>query len=198
MTRAILALLFLPLPTIAAPARKAKETDLYFPTKVGDTLVYEVKAGDATNEFTEVVTKVEPLGDAVLVSLSRRVGTEDRLKEKVAVASNGLARRWFAQRELDPPHPLLKLTPGGTWTVEGAAAKNPRKSAYAEGKAEEISVPAGKYQAIPVEETLSTAVKGSSITHWYAPRVGLIKSVARVGDSGPSVTTTLKSFTPGK
>jgi hypothetical protein len=65
---------------------------------------------------------------------------------------------------------------------------------YTVGKVEEVEVPAGKFQAIRVEE--KTDVLLESATRWYAPGVGLVKAVSTLGKN--EQIQVLKSYTCGK
>jgi hypothetical protein len=101
------------------------------------------------------------------------------------------------------PIPLLKLPAkfGDTWNAEIRSAAYDMvvsKSTYKVGKEELIEVPAGKFNAIPVETYSDKATDPEKplSTTWFAPGVGIVKSIWLGGTAKPS--TVLKSFTEGK
>jgi hypothetical protein len=61
---------------------------------------------------------------------------------------------------------------------------------------EVVEVPAGKFRALWVESKLESAAPTPTGTYWYAPGVGVVKSV--LNTSTGVQTTVLKSFTSGK
>jgi len=169
----------------AAPAPKAKET-VYFPTKEGDTRVYEIRTGaKVEGGYTDVVTKVEKKDGALQVTITReRAGTTDFVTT-IAVTSEGLTRVAIDGMTLEKPIPLLKMPAkvGTKWEVDGGAK-------YSVTKEEEVEVPAGKFQAIRVESVAGT----SKSTLWFAPGVGLFK----MASDGSDRVQVLKEFKGGK
>jgi len=187
----------------SAPALKGKAS-YYHPTKEGDKRVYEMRAGDAVSESVDVVMKVEQKGDTLIVTVGRELKEGVQSLSKLEVSEKGVIRVGTADRDLPTPRPLLKLPakPGDQWTYELRApdgAEQPRTT-YTVGKVEEVEVPAGKFQAIRVDSVMTLpgaavepTIRGSA---WYAPGVGLIKSVSDAG--GRERIQVLRSFTPGK
>jgi hypothetical protein len=69
--------------------------------------------------------------------------------------------------------------------------------AYTRGKAEEVEVPAGKFEAVRVEGVVDLGTgRTQKSVEWHAVGVGVVKLVVDRG--GGEQTTVLKSFTPGK
>jgi hypothetical protein len=169
----------------AAPAPKSKDS-VYFPTKEGDTRVYEFRAGEKVEAaYTDVVTKVEKKDGALHVTITReRVGTTPFVTT-IAVSSEGLFRVAANDEKLEKPIPLLKMPAkvGTKWEADGGAK-------YTVTKEEEVEVPAGKFQAIRVELVTGT----SKTTLWFAPNVGLIK----MAGEGSDRVQVLKEFKGGK
>jgi hypothetical protein len=64
------------------------------------------------------------------------------------------------------------------------------------GREEEVEVPAGKFKALRVEAEQELGANVFKSTLWYAPGVGLVKSVTNT--NGTERVQVLKSFTPGK
>jgi hypothetical protein len=169
---------------------KAAPAVLYFPTRVGDRRVYRY----GEKEFTDIVDRVEQVGETKVVTVTRRTGkgTPD-LAERIAVSEKGLARLESFGWRLDPPVWLLKL-PAKTG-FEWSRARDSDTGKYLDIRtirgSEMIEVPAGRYSAVKVtlRTTIDNRQKG---VFWFAPGVGLVKS--EYGDK----TQILKSFTPAK
>lgn len=202
MSRAVaaLAILVASLVASAAPALKGKGEPLYYPTKVGDKLVYELQSGGGPgNEVAETVTRVDKNEGALLVSIERELKGRKTAPSQFSVSEKGVTRIATSGRELPVPIPLLKLPakPGDTWTWEpDAGGGPPSKTTYTLGKEEEIEVPAGKFRALRVESEQDLGGRVFKSTLWYAPGVGLVKSVMNNGATDR--VQVLKSFTPGK
>src|SRR5262245_59338414 len=169
----------------AAPAPKAKEW-VYFPTREGDTRVYESRSGEKVEGgYTDVVTKVEKKDEAVHVTITRERPGAAAFITTIAVTSEGVFRVAIDGEKLEKPIPLLRMPAkvGTKWELDGGAK-------YAVTKEEEVEVPAGKYQAIRVE----LASGESKTTLWFAPGVGLIK----MASAGSDRVQVLKEFKRGK
>ena len=106
----------------------------------------------------------------------------------------------IADRDLPTPTPLLKLPakPGDKWEWEQVAPGGTGvvTTVFTVGKPEQVEVPAGKFEAIPVEH--GTDLRGRTVkaTTWHAPGVGVVKMVTYSGAS--ERTQVLKSIRPGK
>ena len=201
MSRLPAALLLLaPTVAVAAPAPKGRAPEFYFPTTEGARRVYETRQGDSTTEHTEVVTRVERKDGAFRVTVGQPVEGEVRVTGTLEVSAKGVFRVANAAGELPAPVPLVKPSarPGDTWTWEreGPAGFGPVTTKYTAGPEEEVTVPAGKFRARRVEQETELKGRVTKYTQWYAPGVGLVKSVGTSG--GPERTQVLKSFTPGK
>ncbi|QEL17593.1 hypothetical protein [Limnoglobus roseus] len=204
MLRALVTLVVLTPLAVAAPPPKAadEKAGLYYPTTVGTKWVLETKAGDATTESTVTVTGVVEKDGVFRVTTETVRATAAAAGPRATavtheVSAAGLATVARAGAELKIPQPLLKLPAkkGDTWGVgNGPAAGG---MTYTVGEPVEVEVPAGKFKAIPVERTESGAAGGTPFTStlWYAPGVGLVKSVVKLRDQ--ERTTVLKSFTLG-
>ena len=202
MFRFSVAFLALWAPTaVAAPAVKGKAV-FYHPTKVGDTRVYETTSNNVgLQEHTEEVTKVETKDGTFQVIVKRSNAGPAGADSTFEVSEKGVTRLKLGTRETLTPLLRLPAKEGDTWTSQpqppaGAAPIN-AKQIYTIGKEEDVEVPAGKFKAIRVEtESFVEDEKRASASAWYAPGVGLVKSVTRLGTN--ERTMVLKSFNPGK
>jgi hypothetical protein len=189
-------------PLLAAPGSKRKEGELYYPVKDGAKRVMEMVT---TGKFVgsavvavDTVTKVEAKGGKYRVTVER-VTSDRETKEKplvtvYEVADKGLARVTSGGKDLPEPVVMLKLPAktGETWTRGDSATK----TTLTTGKEEEVEVPAGKFRAIPVTAEFDRGGQPTKTTVWYAPEVGMVKTVTTAG--GIDIAHVLKSFTPGK
>jgi hypothetical protein len=186
---------------LAAPGLKDKPA-LYYPTKEGDSRVYEMKRKDGTStEYVQVVTKVEAKEGVVRVTLGMVDGGETSLWAEVEVSQAGVVRRTAAGLKVDPPEAVIKLPfkPGEKWEYQpkrkdgGLVAKK----YYTSVAEEEVEVPAGKYKAIRIDKTWDDRRGPNRSAEWHAPGVGLVKQSTFEG-STETVGYVLKSFKPGK
>jgi hypothetical protein len=198
VSRILLLALAAAAPVVAAPLTKDKPV-YYYPTRVGDTRVYETTSRRATTESKDEVTKVEVKDGALLVWTGRSVGGRPAVTQ-LAIVTERAVYRPFGTNTEDRSNPILKLPakPGESWTHErqpppGAAPGPEAKATYTIGKEEEIEVPAGKFRAVQVVVEVTFGGKDSGkTTYWHAPGIGLVKAVM------PTETTVLKSFKAGK
>jgi len=179
------------LSVVAAPVTPApptKDADkYYFPTKVGDTLVYEVTKGKSPpEEATDVVTAVEKKDGVLVVSVT---GTRGKIKmdTKTAVSDKGVFRVANAGIALASPMPQLKLpiTIGESWTYDHETIPGvpPNKMKYTVAAEEKLELPAGKFTAVRVDMESEVAGAKFHESRWYAAGVGQVKQVVKYGDS---------------
>jgi hypothetical protein len=199
MHRLILALVLLPTLAVSAPALKEKAA-LYYPTQVGDTLVYETDVGGKTTEHTEIIDRVEEKEGVVTVQTVRVLKDVKRPVSKIQVSERGVLRVGTQLKDYPTPMTMLKLPAkaGDKWESNiGGAIGNQLHKIVGE---EEVKVPAGTYNAIRVEMTVQLPAEAGmrevKQTHWFAPGVGVVKISTNMG--GSERVQVLKSFTPGK
>jgi hypothetical protein len=213
-------LAFLSLPVFvvavshAAPVPKGPAEKPYIATAAGTVLVYswtttDDKGGASRNEVAEVVTAVKPMDAGLVITRSHKLeGSEYAASDTFLLSEKGLfttgtsmtgpgisgERGW----KFDPPACLLKLPfkDGAKWEYDIPAQPGGLVGVKATNTAfgpEEVTVPAGKYMAIRVEQR-STTTNGTEVTttFWYAREVGLVKM------ANADVVQELKSFTPPK
>jgi hypothetical protein len=183
---------------VAAPGPKGKDELLYYPVKEGAKRVMAISVSGTKlgqgRESVETVSKVEEKDGKYRVTMLQEWPGQAPKKNGhtsvLDVSSKGLIRVASGGRDLPEPVTLLKLPAkaGDTWMVADATSTV--------GKEEEIEVPAGKYKCIPVTSEYGPAGRPVKTVSWYAPAVGLVKSVTTSGDI--ETIYTLKSFSPGK
>jgi hypothetical protein len=171
------------------PAHLGRPPVYYFPTTVGTKLEYE----EPGRQLTMIVTGVREQGGARVVSVGR-VAPDDSVTPlmTMAVTGTGLYRLERGGRKLDTPEVWLQLPaePGDAWDYStGDLSIQPRaKVSSVVVGTEEVTVPAGTFRCVGVR----CLVRDRSVTYWYAPDVGLVKTEAATW------TEVLKSYTPGK
>jgi len=199
-----LVIFVLPLAVVslaAAPLPKARDKAAPFlMTTEGDKKVSECHADGSVHELIEVVSKVEKKGDTLRVTISRQ--SDGRSSDDVTfeASAEGVFLVAVAGKERAARRPDLRLPAkeGDTWSWEeeepGVA---PAKHTKTVAKWEEVEVPAGKFQALRIEARLDSPGSPTRTgTYWFAPGMGVIKSVL---NTSPGVqTTVLTSFKPGK
>jgi hypothetical protein len=171
----------------------------YYPTTVGAKWVFHGGGQD----FTLVVSKVEDVKGAKVVSVELVDGERRRPYESVEVSESGLVRTVTFHGKPDPPDVVLKapFNTGTSWPFDhpGGSEDRPRiKGTYEIAGVEKIKVLAGTFEAVRVDTNFPAVPGGkierSKVSAWYAPNVGLVKLT---GTDGKDIWQ-LKSFTPGK
>ncbi|MDY3551082.1 hypothetical protein R5W24_000156 [Gemmata sp. JC717] len=199
--RSLVVLATLVFTTAASSAPVPKDVGqpvLYFSVREGDQSVFEVTGSSGTYDLTETVTKVVAKDGCMWVTVERRATKTTTVVYQVS--AKGVSRVATNDQELAEPHALLKVPTkaGDTWTAKADTPTGP-STVYTAGKEEKVDVPAGKFMAIPIEGKITAQNGNGRIairTSWYAPNVGIVKMVYKVGDGVE--TRTLKSFKPGK
>ena len=168
-----------------APLPEGVSPQYYFPTVVGSKWTYD----DSINRqggYGEVITKSEKKDGRFIVTVKSTsldwVDSDATTIAQYIVSKDGV----FLSAELlesddhkafhDPPICLLKLPfkKGDKWDRDAKTGKWPRVAV----KAEKIKVPAGTFEAIRVEqESPDFGEKVTRATWWFAPSVGIVKTV---------------------
>lgn len=176
-------------PAAPVPQHLMKSPVYYFPTKVGTTLEYE----DAGSTRTLVITGVSDRGGAKHVAVGRLAGDRSVSHAMtMAVTGTGLYRVERAGRTFDTPEAWLVLPADRdrTWEYHAGdpTVAPPAVASQRVIGTQDVTVPAGTFRCVGV----NSFHNGRSVTYWYAPDVGLVKTEAATW------TEVLKSFTPGK
>lgn len=178
--------LFLPALAVAAPVPKAKEISPPIPMTVGDSREYEyLTDGKSSGGYTELVTEVEKQKDgSTHVTVKTAITGGETYTTTFAVSDGELSAVVVRDKKLAKPTLWLKLplTAGSKWEDV-----NTKVEVAAE---EEVEVAAGKFKAMKVEKTTGQG----TWTTWYAPGVGIVKSIATV----TKTELELKTHKPGK
>lgn len=182
---------------VAAPVPKAMAPALYFPVVEGTKRVMQTKPGG--REATETVSKVTEKDGTYTVTVTVTVESTGRTDEvRYEVSAKGVFALTLPGTEKGEPAALLKLPAmeGETWTTERTVRGKGTVTTYTVGKEEEVTVPAGKYKAIPVTAAVDLGGTSLTTTTWYAIGVGVVMSVNESRRSRPRQELT--EFSPGK
>ena len=176
----------------AAPVPpEARKPMLYYPTRVGDELVYD-RGGV---EVTHVVTSVAEKDGVKVVSIGERSGGSVSPFEKMEVSAKGLTRLEISGQQITPlvmlrvPHPKgdkWEFTTSGAWG-SGVEVKGTKVVTGPES----LKLGDRTYESIAVESEYTLNGGKLKATFWYSPNVGLVKQT-----SSQNQSLTLKAFTP--
>jgi hypothetical protein len=192
----------------------AKANSIPFPVAVGNTWVYQTKAGGATGRTTNRIVAAGPGSAGYLVTVSSAsslagagsagtagytfypdgtIGYPAPSVNGVAVTGGGI--RWPNAAALASGHAYhstLQLQVGGSQENAGV-------NVYGAGT-ETVTVPAGTYQASVVETTIAAKGETIEVTTWIAQGVGTVKTEIQIHGAGAAGLTTseLLSFTKVK
>jgi len=177
-------------PAAPVPQHLMKKPPVYyFPTKVGTKLEYE----EPSRKLTMLVTAVSERGGAKIVTVGQ-VAADESVKPlmTMTVTGTGLYRTERVGRTLYAPEVWLQLPAerDQSWdypTGDPTILPRPTSRQRVIGT-ESVTVPAGTFRCIGV----NSYYNGHTLTCWYAPDVGLVKTEAATW------TEVLKSYTPGK
>jgi hypothetical protein len=183
---------------LGAEPKKADRSSLYFPVRVGTKWVYEVKTEDRTFEIIEVITHTEEKDGRYRVFVGREADGKVTPLLTAEVSADGVAWISAGDREYKSPSRQVKLPVknGEKWAWQGDDPEEKIKMSYRTVGEEEVEVAAGKHRAVRVEATSEFGGKAVITTDWFAPAVGRVRSISKIGDRETVVT--LKQFTPGK
>lgn len=182
-----IAMLLLPDP------KPAKSAATYFPTRVGDKWVYSIKSKSGKEkeiELIEEITAVSERGGVLTVTVSR-AGEDGKMyknREREISAEGILQVKNAIGERYDSPWIHLKLPHKAeqSWKVAQLGA------VYIAYGPEKITVPAGTFAAIRVEQRNPVARDRVTQTEWFAVRYGIVKLET------PDSIIVLKSFTPAR
>lgn len=118
-------------------------------------------------------------------------------EDQFEVSNHGIAALVIGGTPLREPvfHLRLPAKAGETWVAEEQVVGDVvfSRRTFTTGPEEEVEVPAGKFRAIRVDVTTP---HGAS-SNWYAPGVGLVKTVLKTSDGRESAPIqALRSFVP--
>jgi hypothetical protein len=191
-----------------------KANSIPFPVAVGNTWVYQTKAGGATGRTTNRIVAAGPGSAGFLVTMSSAttlagagsagtagytfypdgtIGYPAPAVSGVAVTGGGI--RWPNATALASGHAYhstLQLQVGG-------AQENAGVNVYGAGT-ETVTVPAGTYQASVVETTIAAQGETIEVTTWIVQGIGTVKTQIQIHGAGTAGLTTseLLSFTKVK
>jgi hypothetical protein len=194
MHLSLLALFLVAFPALAAPRLKAS---YFHPTRVGDRREYEVSGAQAFT-FTEVVTRIDDRDGRLLVSMDMDKEGKGYRQHPFEVSATGVYRARTTGTEAIP---VVKLPAkvGDAWSPRPwPTGVSMTFTVLAVDEA--IEVPAGKFKAVCVEEVTKLGDEVMSTTKsWYAPDVGVVKSVTSFsGGKVKDRVQVLKAFKRGK
>ncbi|HEX3147822.1 MAG TPA: hypothetical protein VHR66_07035 [Gemmataceae bacterium] len=198
-----------------AISEEPKSKTLYFPTTVGDRLVFDVKSGDNRFEKVDEVTSAKSQYGANLVEIRTTIKDGTPTTAMYEVSDKGVYQVMEGSNFLPGRACLVRLPlmKGDTWEWKMTA----KESEPAKGQQpdmveiiatctvvgeEEIEVGAGKFKVARVEMSFEFMGFTTRVTSWLAPGRGPVRVQIESGESIDSLKTdvmiSLKSFTPGK
>lgn len=167
-----------------------------FPLIKGSQWEFDVNVNGMALSVAQEMTQVTKKGDQTTATLTTKVNGMD-IEEELSIDDKGIHRHSFNNMKLDKPMLSFKYPVQPQKWTESVKVQGMDLDVKMEMKAaEDVTVPAGKYKAIPV--VIEVSVQGQEITatNYYAEGVGIIKQDANL--AGTKFTSELKKYTPGK
>jgi hypothetical protein len=167
-----------------APRAKQKHTD-YYPMKPGTKWTYLVDSGNGkTVAVTNQIAKTETIDGKSLARLEASVNGGVVATEHLTSTAEGVFRCRYNGVEVSPSLCIFKypFKENATWEADASIGAQQLRVKLVSGKLEDVSTPAGKYKAAPVET--ETTVAGTKIKAklWFAPDVGIVKQDTEIGE----------------
>ena len=183
-------------PLLAAPVPKAaKAKPDYYPLGLGAKWEYVRNQDPDTVWGEEVTTADDKDGAKVATVRIQPSGNGNGYDTSYKADKDGWYFVTQGSATYDPPAKFISADPkpGDTWELKYQMNGTEYEATATVGDAEEVTVPAGKYTAIPVTITFGKPVQRRAYTNWIVSGVGMVKQV-----SNGRVTQELKSYTAGK
>lgn len=169
---------------LAGAADDKVKDSTYFPLKIGTKRHYRVGA----TKLTLQVAKHEKIGDVMCALIETLKDGNIVTTEHVAVKDDGVFVYSNSGQKPDVPFQILKLPPkkGDTWKVMVKFMNAELTGGFTSGE-EEVTVPAGKYQAVTATSSGFQSPDGEgnmqevAFKFWFAPKVGQVKQTIKIG-----------------
>lgn len=199
MPRTLLAVVLIPLSAGFAQEKKGdKPPPIFFPLAKGTKWEYVLKGAEGVSWVHEVTDVSEPKkGERAVVTLTSTIFDQKRVVGKYSADATAVYEHTRGSTELDAPLLMLKLPvkAGNKWTEKFKYVGDVTAD-YEVKEAVELKLPAGKYTAYPVVQSISTELGKSTVTNWYADGVGMVKQEIKA--FGKPDVIELKAFFPAK
>lgn len=189
------AALLLVLSIGAAAQEKAEDKVplVVFPNAVGSEWTFQ----NGAMQITERIAAYEKIGDEECARLDTIYDGKVVASEHIAFRQDGIYRVAIAGKRIEPPFLFVKLPPehGAQWKVkcrvDGADLSGDFNSLITE-----VTVPAGKFQALSVlGKNFKAGDKKLEFETAFAPGVGKVRHAVRI--DGRETLLELKAFAPG-
>jgi hypothetical protein len=172
----------------------------YYPLKAGTKWHYQLDTTDGQKiQLTSQIGGIDNVDGKDLARLEIFAnGQKLPQTEHLESRDDGVYRVRMNNVDVTPPICLIKypLKPGQTWGAETTTGGQKMKVDCSEGKAEEVQVPAGKYQAIPCTFVATAGPAKFTSVFWFAEDVGIVKQKSEIG--AQTVTMELTKYEAAK
>src|SRR5262249_17564341 len=171
----------------------------FFPIKAGTKWHYQVDQGTGQKgTMVNQIAKIESIGGKEVARLESVVNGNVVATDYLSANNQGLFPNRHNNIEVSPQNCLMKypLKEGATCETQTKFSDQQLSVTGREGKSEDVQVPAGKFQAIPVVVEATTNGMKISTSFWFAENVGIVKQTLDWG--GKTVNVELVKFEPGK
>jgi hypothetical protein len=195
----ILILLASGLPGEAQAPKSGQTLPNYYPLKPGTKWTYLVDSGNGrTVAVTNQIAKTETIDGKSMARLEASVNGGVVATEHLTSTAEGVFRCRYNGVEVSPPLCILKypFKADATWEADATIGAQNLKVKLVSAKLADVTTPAGKYKAAPVET--ETSVNGTKIKAklWFAPDVGIVKQDTEIGEQ--KIKMELIKFEPVK
>jgi len=173
-------LFLLIVPAISAQEKLTiKEETAYFPLKEGSSWTYSYR----DKKFVTKVAGFEKSGDDVCARLETRRDKDLVSTELVTVRKDGVYRVEFSGKKFTPPVRFLMLPvkKDESWKIESKVGEQDIKGGFKFGESKSIMVKGTTYDTISVIGDLKVDGQNTSVTYYFAEKVGMVKQTIDIG-----------------
>ena len=181
------------------PKAKKDAAPAYYPMQLGSKWTYNIDVGGGQKiQTTTQIAKIETLDGQKMSRLDASVNGQAGMTEHLYATPKGVFRSRYNGMECVPPLCIVKypIKEGETWEQDVKIGAEELKVSCVSGPAEEVTTPAGKYQAVSVRVMTTTNGMKIDATAWYAMNVGMVKQKMTIGDR--TIALELTEFEAGK
>jgi hypothetical protein len=170
--------------------------DSYYPLKPKTKWVYKV--GDQTVEVE--VAGTEKVGNEEATKVVTKVNGKEVASELYQAKPDGIYRLKVKDEKIEPAVKVLALPvkKDNAWKIDSKVGSQTVKGEFkVKNDKEEVTVPAGKFEAVLVEGTdLDVAGTKTTVRQWFAKDKGIVKLEYVI--QGTQSLLELKEYTEGK
>lgn len=177
----LVAILCLSIPQLLVAQDAARPN--YYPLKVGTKWYYRLDVNGQSIEVVNQVTKIDKVDGEDRATIDSAIQGMGKGSETLSTNDKGIFRHSMNGLNVKTPICILRypVKNGDTWDGETEINGQTMKLKGKTG-AEEVTVPAGKYQATTSHIETDFMGQKFTTTYYFVPEIGIVKQIMSLGD----------------